>query len=650
MKHLIMGTAGHIDHGKTTLIQALTGFNCDTHAEEKARGITINLGFTNLKLPSGNAIGIVDVPGHKDFVNTMIAGVSGIDFVMLVIAADSGVMPQTIEHLNILKILGIKRGFVVLTKSDLVDEELIEAGKEEIAEVVKGSFLEGKPIISVSARTGEGLGILIEMLEEEFSHTAEKEPGSFFRMYIDRIFQVKGFGTVINGSVLSGSITKDNKLYLLPSNKDLRIRRIERHHEETDAVYTGDRASLNVVGLRYDEFERGMLISDKVLKPTILIDAELTLFNQLREFGIWTQVVFLSGTYQSVAKVHLIDRNKLESGETAIVQMHFTKQAVLLYKDHFIIRNSSGDITLGGGKILDAYPNKHKRRPPKLINDLQELSQGDAAIKIVSEIRKRITPPTIKEISEVINLPEDSILNMKDSHLKDEIQFITANQNHYLVLKSKLEEWKKKILSLLTNHHKRFPLDMEGKTLQELLGVLGGEQNQDFNSIFKYLLDSMTEAGDIKAVNKSWVINSHEILLSDKEEQSIKAIESFFEKCDMTLPLVSNLDPVIKQFGINEAFLKQVLSMLVKKEVLFKADDFYLHSSIVMHTRNILLKHLNESREGIKVSEFRDLIDGNRKICLVLLQIFEKKGWLIRRDDLRFISSEGIAIAKELSN
>jgi selenocysteine-specific elongation factor len=644
-----MGTAGHIDHGKTTLIQALTGFNCDTHAEEKTRGITINLGFTNLKLPSGNAVGIVDVPGHKDFVNTMIAGVSGIDFVMLVIAADSGVMPQTIEHLNILKILGIKRGFVVLTKSDLVDKELLEAGKEEIREVVEGTFLENQPIVCVSAKTQSGLQELIEKLEEEFSHTAEKEPGSFFRMYIDRIFQVKGFGTIINGSVLSGSISKDNKLYLLPVEKELRIRRIERHHEEVDQVFTGDRASFNVVGLRYEEFERGMLIADRLLKPTILIDAELTLFSQIREFGIWTQIVFLSGTYQSVAKVHLIDMNKLQSGETAIVQIHLSKPANLLYKDHFIIRNSSGDITLGGGVILDAYPNKHKKRPQKLVAELQDLSQGDAVIKIIAEVRKRITPPTVKQMSEIINLPESKIMQMEETLLKEIIQFIPTHNNTYLVLETRMLEWQKRIVSLLDNHHKRFPLDSEGKTLQEFLGILGADQNQDFIAIFKNLLDLMTGNGILKEVNKTWVLKAHQLELTSEERETIADIEQFFSESGMTLPLLSNLDSALKKKGVKDNFYKQVLSMLVKKEVLYKTEDFYLHHSIVIQTRNQLLKHLFQTREGIKVSEFRDIIDGNRKICLALLQIFERKGWIIRREDLRYISAEGILIAKELT-
>ncbi|MDP8231962.1 MAG: selenocysteine-specific translation elongation factor [Candidatus Zophobacter franzmannii] len=646
MKHLIMGTAGHIDHGKTTLIETLTGFNCDTHKDEQLRGITINLGFTSLKLPSGNAIGVVDVPGHKDFVNTMIAGVSGIDFVIMVISADSGVMPQTVEHFNILNILGIKRGFVVLTKSDLVDDELIEAAKEEIEELVEGSFLEGQPIVSVSAKTKKGIPELIQMLEEEFEHITEKAPGSFFRMYIDRIFQVKGFGTIINGSVLSGSVTKNEKLHLLPSAKELRIRRIERHHEEVDEVFTGDRASFNVVGLRYEDFERGMLISDRLLKPTILIDAELTLFSQLREFDIWSQVVFLAGTYQSVVKVHLIDRNKLLQGETAIVQIHLSKEAVLQFKDHFIIRNSSGEITLGGGVVLDTHPNRHKRRPPKLVEELQTLTQGDVAGKVLAELKKRMTPPTSEEMSIVLNMPVVDILALEESDLGNEILFIPSINFKYLVLKSKVKVWEEKIIKLLLSHHKRFPLDTDGKTLQEILGVLGAEQNSDFTVIFKYLLKDMKEQGLIKESNKSWIHSSHSLQLTDEQQGQIEIIETFFKGCEMTLPLLSNLEPILNRLKVHPKFLKQVLAMLVKKETLFKTDDHYLHGSVVTKTRDILLKQLFETREGVKVADFRDLVNGNRKICLALLQIFEKKGWVVRRGDLRFIATEGINIAK----
>ncbi len=640
-KHLIMGTAGHIDHGKTTLIEALTGFNCDTHKEEKSRGITINLGFTNLQLSDERSIGVVDVPGHKNFVNTMIAGVSGIDFVMLVIAADSGVMPQTVEHLNILKMLGVKRGFIALTKSDLVDSELIEAAKEEIKELINDSFLKDCPIVAVSSKTKAGFEDLINVLNKEFEFTQERKIGNYFRMFVDRIFQVQGFGTVINGSVLSGHITKKDKLYLLPGAKELRIRRIERHHKEVEEVFSGDRASFNVVGLRHDEFERGMLVADRVLQTTNLVDAELTLFSQLREFNIWTQVVFLAGTYQCNAKIHLINSNKLMHGEKAIVQVHLPKPVALAYKDHFIIRNSSGDITLGGGTIIDAHPNKHKRRPKRLIKELESLSEGDLIVKIIAEVKKRVTPPTLEEICTVLNVKESRIEEINSPILLNEIRFVSTSKAEYLVFNKRFEEWHKRIVSQLSTHHKRFPLDTEGKTIQELLGVLGAEQNQDFLAIFKFLLAEMQTNKEIRKEGNTWVLDTHHIELSDKELQQIDMIESFFKESDMTLPLITKLEPQLKRMNVNDKFFKQVLSLLVKKQRIFKSEEHYLHADIVHKTALVLLKHLNETNEGVKVSDFRDLIDGNRKICLALLFVFERQGWIFRKGDFRFITHEG---------
>ncbi len=646
-KHLIMGTAGHIDHGKTTLIEALTGFNCDTHKAEKARGITINLGFTNLQLTEEQSIGIVDVPGHKSFVNTMIAGVSGIDFVMLVIAADSGVMPQTVEHLNILKMLGVKRGFVALTKSDLVDEELVEAAIEEVEELIEGSFLQGCPIVPVSAVTKAGFEDLFKVLNEEFEHTVERKIGKYFRMFIDRIFQVQGFGTVINGSVLSGQINKKDKLYLIPGEKELRIRRIERHHTEVEEVFSGDRASFNVVGLRHDEFERGMLVSNQLLETTTLVDAELTLFTQLREFGIWTQVVFLSGTYQCNAKVHLINSNKLIHGEKAIVQIHLPKPVALSYQDHFIIRNSSSDITLGGGRIIDAHPNKHKRRPERLINDLRTLSEGDIIEKIIAELKKRITPPTIDEMCTILNISVKQITEIDNPTLKENVTTITTPKAEYLVLSKKITEWHKKIVSQLTHHHKRFPLDTEGKTLKELLGFLGADQNQDFLAIFRVILQDLQTEEKIRKEGNTWVISSHRIELSDDELKQIDSIEKFFLDSGMKLPLISKLEPQLRQMHVSDKFLKQVLSLLVKKQKLYKSEEHYLHADVVHRTAKTLLKHLATTNDGVKVADFRDLIDGNRKICLALLFVFERQGWIFRKGDLRFVTPEGREFVKE---
>ncbi|MEA2096189.1 MAG: selenocysteine-specific translation elongation factor, partial [Candidatus Cloacimonadota bacterium] len=258
-KHLIMGTAGHVDHGKTTLIKALTGYDCDTHKQEKERGITINLGFSHIDLPNGNSVGIVDVPGHADFIKTMVAGACGIDFVLLVIAADEGIMPQTKEHLEIMKTLGITNGIIVLNKIDLVDEELIELATEEVMDFVKDSFLNDASIIQVSSQTKQGINELINEISTLIDPIPQRKIEGLFRMYIDRIFTQEGFGTIVNGSIISGTISKNEPVFLLPNEKELRIRRLEHHGKEVSQVSAGDRASFNLVGFKQKDFKHGMV-------------------------------------------------------------------------------------------------------------------------------------------------------------------------------------------------------------------------------------------------------------------------------------------------------------------------------------------------------------------------------------------------------
>ena len=291
MRHLIIGTAGHVDHGKTALIKALTNIDCDTHKEEKERGITINLGFSHLDLPGGDSVGIVDVPGHKDFIRTMVAGAYGIDIAMLVVAADSGIMPQTEEHLRILEMLGVRHGVVVLTKADLVDKETLELAELEITEYLEGTSLENAPVVSVSSVTGEGLNELVQTIEQIIPVVEEKESGNLFRMYIDRIFNVKGMGFVVTGSVLEGSVKTGQDLYLLPGkSKKVKVRNIERHGAAVDAVFHGDRAALNLAGLKFEDYTRGMVLCNKQLDDTRLIDATIKVFDPASALPVWSSV------------------------------------------------------------------------------------------------------------------------------------------------------------------------------------------------------------------------------------------------------------------------------------------------------------------------------------------------------------------------
>ncbi|MBM3437113.1 MAG: selenocysteine-specific translation elongation factor, partial [Bacteroidetes bacterium] len=357
MKHLIIGTAGHVDHGKTALIKALTGIDCDTHKEEKERGITINLGFSHLTLPTGESFGIVDVPGHKDFIKTMVAGAYGIDLVLLVIAADSGIMPQTAEHLKIIEMLGVKHGIVVLNKVDLVDDEMLELAQLETEEFLEGTCLEGTPVVPVSSLRGDGLDNLVNKITEIIPRVQEREKKDHFRMYIDRIFNVKGIGYVVTGSVLEGEIENGKEIYLLPGkNRKMKIRGIERHGESVEKAHCGDRAALNIAGIKSEDFERGMVLSDIQIPETGMIDATFSLFEPDVVIGLWSNVVFFTGTFECSARMHLLTKETLQAGDSGVVQIHLSKPAILENNDKYIVRNSSNDLTLGGGTLLDVQP------------------------------------------------------------------------------------------------------------------------------------------------------------------------------------------------------------------------------------------------------------------------------------------------------
>lgn len=650
-KQFILGTAGHVDHGKTSLIKALTGIDCDTHPEEKLRGITINLGFSHLDFPNGISIGIVDVPGHKDFINTMISGASGIDFMMLVIAADSGVMPQTVEHLHIMKMLGINSGIIALTKVDLADEEMLKIAEEDIKELTRDTFLDGCPIFRVSSKTGEGIDNLKNYLSQLNTITPlhlgkGMVDGPLFRMFIDRIFSVAGFGTVVTGSVLSGKLKVDDKVYLLPSEKELRVRRLEKHGKEVSEVIAGNRAAINLIGLKKEDFSKGMVLSDRIITPTKMVDARITIISGGKKFDIWSQVLFLLGTYESQAKVHLIDVDNLKCGETALAQIHFSQPLIAQIGDRFIVRNSSGDITIGGGEIIDPYPLHHKRRTEKVITQLKKISEGGLTELIAAEVRKTYSPVTLECIMNNLNMPSEDVNRFSPELLPSDIVHFNYEGSVYLILSEQLEKLKNRIFKILENYHKRNPLDEEGRNFEELMGIFGVKRNSAADGIMKCLLNEMVERKILRKVNATWCLYSHNVLLTEEDKKQIKFVESFHKSCGMNVPLKSELITASLKKGISETKLNQILVLLTKRERLYCIDGNYIFKDIVDSSRKKLIEYfLNTSaggnRNGITVAQFRDLINGNRKMCLLLLAQFDREGITVREGDFRYLTEEG---------
>ena len=645
MKHLIMGTAGHVDHGKTALIKALTNFDCDTHKDEKMRGITIHLGFTHLDLPNGNSMGIIDVPGHKDFINTMISGASTIDFVLFTIAADSSIMPQTREHLHIMELLGIKNGIIALTKCDIVDEEILELVELEIGEFVEGTFLEHAPIIRTSVKDNSGMRELINDISYITEHIEQRSSGLFFRMYIDRIFSVQGFGTVINGSVLQGKATKNTVLYVLPGSKELRIRKMEHHGKEVDEVVSGQRASLNVAGMDIQNFQRGMLVSERVIKPTKIIDAELALFEHGRTFGIWNHALFLMGTFEDQVRIHLLDKEVLQGGEKGLVQIHLEKECFPIFGDSFIIRSTSGDITLGGGKVLDAYPLHHKKRTPQIIQHVRTIADGGLSAFIAAEVRKQTHPISLSDLAEITNQPEQEINQLIQHSLPKDIEIKGSGRNLILIHAPKIKKLREQIDLILSKHHNKNPLITKGKTFDELAGMLGLNQTHDA-AFLTIILEEMLKEGILKKVEGTFALSEKSVIITEEDQKKIEMIDQFILNSGMKVPLMNEIKEFAQVQGIPQKELHDIINFLIENKDIVTIEGSFIHAEIIEKAQNVLIAHFKK-HDTLILADFRDNLQANRKICLLLLSYFDDRGWTVRKGDYRILSEKGKELISE---
>lgn len=642
MPHVIIGTAGHIDHGKTALVGALTGIECDTHREEKKRGITINLGFAHLQLPSGETVGIVDVPGHRDFIHTMVAGASGIDIGLLVVAADGGIMPQTREHLSIMNMLGVRQGLVAITRTDLVDQDLLAMATEETTSFTKGTFLEGCPILPVSSKTGDGIEALRDTISTMVASVKDRPDTGLFRMYIDRIFSVSGFGTVVTGSVLGGSTTTGAKLFLLPGQKEVRVRRLERYGEEVTTVNGGDRASINLAGLSRDEFVRGMMVTDRPLRPAEMIDASITLFDHAHALQLWSQVHFHLGTFDAQAKMHLIDADTLQPGEKAVVQLHLPAPCIAQPGDRFVLRSTSNDQTIGGGTVIDPSPLHHRRRPAHLVAKLHDIAEGSFSTLLSAEIKKHADGISREDLADLLNCSPEDVTSAAEP-FSGEITTLMDNGATYYIHESAASRINDRIVEILGAHHRRNPLDATGRTTEELQGMVGLTGSSQ-GRMLRLMLLRLVDDQKLKKVDHTWALAEHTVTLSPQQEQVIATIDSFFRKLHLQAPLESDLKQFSKEHGIDDHQLKRVLTYLTAGKNLLPVEGTWLHASVVDPVRRQLLTELARHPEGLTVAEFRDLIGGNRKICLLLYARFDKEGITERDGDVRKLTKQGRAL------
>ena len=454
-------------------------------------------------------------------------------------------------------------------------------------------------------------------------------------MYIDRIFTQPGFGTIVNGSILSGTLNKKQSVYLLPGNKELRIRRMERHGNEVEQLKAGDRASLNLIGIKNKDFVKGMLIAGKQIKETKMLDAKLFLFKNATPIGLWSQVIFLLGTIRIMARMHLLDKNELKSEDSGIVQIYLPKPIVAQMGDHFIIRNSSGDLTLGGGVIVDPYPLHHRRRRKEQIEIVKNISSGNLSEQIAAEVKKSVSPVSHLALAEKLNIDPDEMINTIFNELPNEIVFFQEGEHIILLLKKMNTKIQNKILNMLIEHHKKNPLMEEGKTFQEFMGVFGNQQDEMSRLALKAILKELEEKNKIRKNNKTWILTTHEIKIDDKFLNRIETVEKFLQNAGTKLPDNKEMFALMNEKGIAENKLKQILKYLIEKKKVYFIKQIYLHADLIENSKKLLIDFLKKHEEGITVAQFRDLINSNRATSLLLLEFFDNEGITLRKDNLR---------------
>ncbi|MEG6617593.1 selenocysteine-specific translation elongation factor [Peptococcaceae bacterium 1198_IL3148] len=636
MKHIIIGTAGHVDHGKSQLIKALTGIETDRLQEEKERGISIELGFAYLTLPSGRRAGIVDVPGHERFIKNMLAGVSGIDLVLLVIAADEGVMPQTREHFDILQLLQVKTGIVVLTKIDLVDPDWLELVKEEVKDFLNGTTLENAPLIAVSSVTKEGLPELLATIDGMVQSVEERTDTGKMRLPVDRVFSVTGFGTVVTGTMVSGRLSVGDEVVLMPTNIASRVRGLQVHGNKVDFAQAGQRVAVNLVGVEVEQIQRGHVVTAQgALTPSFRIDTKLhLLLNAPKALQHRTRVRLHIGTDEIMARVILLDRDELQPGADAYAQLQLEEPAVTSKGDRFVIRSYSPMHTIGGGIIIDALPAKHKRFKPEIIEALTTKEKGSPDELLLQFITLHSLPVTLNEAAEQSRLSlEDAITALNKLVSEDKIKLITAEGKELLLLKERYLDWSNQITASLKDYHNKFPL-REGYPKEELRSRMFDKLSA---KAFQYLLLEFSKDNMFKLYPQTIALPDFTSLPTGNEARVVATIESILKTNAFQPP---NWKDVVKQVGLSPEEATEYQGFLLRLNKIRKiADDIYFHTDVLNQAKEKIAQYIKENGK-ITIAETRDVLNTSRKYALPLLECFDRERFTRRIGDDRVLGAK----------
>ena len=617
MKHIIIGTAGHIDHGKTTLIKALTGCNTDRWKEEQERGITIDLGFAFFDLPNGDRAGIVDVPGHEKFIHNMVAGVVGMDMVLLVIAADEGIMPQTKEHMDILHLLGIQKCIVVLNKMDLVDEEWLELMEEEVRDQLQDTFLKDAPVVKVSSVTGEGLKELTdEIVKMETSEVQEKEIHTIPRLPIDRVFTISGFGTIVTGTLISGIIRKDDTLQLYPWNAPCKVRNIQVHGKNVDECSAGQRVAVNLTGIKKEDISRGdVLASPNSMKGTTLLDVKLKILKDSnRIVKNRSRLHLFTGTSEVLCRAILLDRDELKAGEECFAQLRLEQELALRKGDRFVVRFYSPMETIGGGEVLEPNPKAKRRFKEAALEELRRKEAGSSVDVVQMHVKShRDTLITITELAKLTALSEEEI-RQDVSELEDgsEALVFPMKKDTYVWMRDDELYLQEQIKAELKKYHHKFPYrhgikkaEIQTKYMKKIKPVVAAK-------IFEHweIEESIISSGEYLHLPE------FEILKDARYEGCRKLLLNSFEKAEYQFIKLSETD-VEKEY----ADMAEDILLLLREEnqVVRLSEDAYTVKPLLEKAAE-RIREVVHQQPVITISEVRDLFSTSRKNAKLILE------------------------------
>jgi selenocysteine-specific elongation factor len=631
IKNVIVGTAGHIDHGKSSLVEALTGTNPDRLEEEKRRGITLDLGFAFLEL-EGVRLGLVDVPGHERFVRNMLAGAGGIDLVLLVIAADEGIKPQTREHFEICSLLGIPRGIIAITKSDLVDDDTLGLVRLEIEEYVRASFLESAPIVPVSSRSGAGLDELKQLLRRAAQAVTAKDATQNFRLPVDRSFAMKGFGTVVTGTLISGAVKLGDEVELYPVRKRLRVRGLHSGGKQIERAVAGQRTAVNLAGIEHEEITRGMVLAPAgIFEATQRVDTRITLLASAPPLKNRARVHFHQGTAEAIAEVILLnDGGELKGGGSAFAQLRLDKPLLLLPGDRFILRRYSPVVTIGGGAVLDARAPRHKRKDAAVAPFLGVLEHGTREEFLRALVEAASRGLTLPEIVARTGWIEAETRATADKLAAAKRVTILGGAPVVVAPVQAVTACAGAIRKAVETFHRANPL-LPGIPKQELRARAGRARVEMFEAALNDLVAAraLVVTGDL--VGQA----GREIALSAEESRAKELIEREFESARLTVP---DFASVLAKLPVDAARAQKILQILLREKVLVKiSSDLVFHRNTLQRLREMLAKYRKERGARLPITVFKELTGITRKYAIPLLEHLDREQVTRRAGDERVI-------------